>query len=114
MHPDGPRVVLVTSLRTEQTQADTIELMAFGNGQFHLLRTPALPIQVNGAGDVIAALFLYHFLASDSAVAALEASASSLHGVLRRTAADGARELSLVAAQAELVSPAIRFGAQAC
>ncbi|HJS83905.1 MAG TPA: pyridoxal kinase, partial [Acetobacteraceae bacterium] len=64
---------------------------------------------VNGAGDVLAALFLFHFLSSGSAAVALERAGSALWGVLRRTAESGAREMRLVAAQEELVSPTTRF-----
>ena len=110
----GPRTVLVTSLRTEATPADAIDLLAVEGDGAWLLRTPLLALAVNGAGDALAALFLFHRLASGNAAAALGAAASALHGVLRATAAAGARELALVAAQAELVAPSVRFVAQAC
>ena len=38
---------------------------------------------MNGAGDAIAALFLFHRLNTGSAVQALEAAGSSIHGLLR-------------------------------
>jgi pyridoxine kinase len=112
--PDGPRAVLVTSLRTEATPRDAIDILAAEGGAFHLLRTPRLDIAANGAGDVIAALFLFHRLATGSAAAALEAAVSALYGVLRRTAEAGATELMLIAAQEELVAPSRRFAAVAC
>lgn len=74
-------------------------------GAFHLLRTPLLPLSVNGAGDALAALYLYHRLATGSAAAALSAAGSSIYGLLRRTAESGAREILLVAAQEEFVRP---------
>ena len=40
----GPRTVLVTSLRTESTPPDAIDLLAAEAGAMHLLRTPLLPI----------------------------------------------------------------------
>ena len=46
------------------------------------VRTPKLPISVNGAGDAIAALFFAHHLRSDSAAEALSRAASSVFGVL--------------------------------
>ena len=110
----GPRCVLVTSLRTEATPEDAIDLLAAGGGACHLLRTPRLPVVANGAGDAIAALFLFHFLRTGSAPAALAAAASALFGVLRRTAEEQAPELLLVAAQDELVAPSRRFAAIAC
>jgi pyridoxine kinase len=66
---------------------------------------------VNGAGDAIAALFLFHRLRTGSAVEALEAAGSSVHGVLRRTAEEGSREIQMVAAQEEFVSPTDRYRA---
>ncbi|MGA9867142.1 MAG: pyridoxal kinase PdxY [Acetobacteraceae bacterium] len=114
MRPDGPRIVLLTSLRTAETPAGHVDMLAAESGRFHLLRTPELPISVNGAGDALAALFLYHCLSTGDAAAALERAGSSLFGVLRRTAEAGARELYLVAAQEEFVAPGTRFPAIPC
>ena len=75
----------------------------------HLLRTPLLPYAANGAGDLMAALFLFHRLARGDTAQALAAATSSVFGVLRRTAAAGAAEMLLIAAQDELVSPEQRF-----
>jgi pyridoxine kinase len=111
MRPDGLRCVLLTSLETETTPGDHIDMMAAEGGAFHLLRTPRLPVSVNGAGDAIAALFLFHRLRTGSAVAALEAAGSSVHGLLRRTAEAGSREIQMVAAQEEFVSPTDRYRA---
>ena len=114
LHPDGPRAVLLTSLRTEATPTDSIDMLATEGGDFHLLRTPLLPLDLNGAGDAIAALFLYHRLASGSAAVALEAAGSSIHGLLRRTAEAGAGELLTVAAQDEFVTPSRIFRSVPC
>ena len=86
LRSDGPACVLLTSLETESTPDGFIDMLAFEKGQFHLLRTPKLEITVNGAGDAIAALFLFHRLRSGSAMAALEAAGSSIYGLMRRTA----------------------------
>jgi pyridoxine kinase len=114
LRADGPRIVLVTSLCTGATPADSIDMLAAGPEGCHLLRTPKLPLDLNGAGDAIAALFLYHLLRSGSAAAALEAAGSSIHGVLRRTAEAGAGELLTIAAQEELVAPSRVFRAVPC
>jgi pyridoxine kinase len=114
LRPDGLRCVLLTSLETENTPGDHVDLMVAEAGQFHLLRTPRLPVSVNGAGDTIAALFLFHRLTSGSAVAALEAAGSAVHGLLKRTAEAGSREILMVAAQDEFVAPSTRFVATAC
>ena len=114
MHAPGPRAVLLTSLDTEDTPPDCIDLLAAEGGAFHLLRTPRLTVRLNGAGDAIAALFLFHRLDTGSAVKALEAAGSAVHGLLRRTAEAGSREILTVAAQDEFVAPTTRFVAHPC
>jgi pyridoxine kinase len=111
LRTDGPGCVLLTSLETDDTPADCMDMMTFAEGMFHRLRTPRLQLSVNGAGDAIAALFLFHQLRTGSAVAALEAAGSSIYGLLRRTEAAGSREILTVAAQEEFVAPTQRFGA---
>ena len=113
MRPAGRRCVLLTSLETETTPEDRIDMMAIEAGSFWLLRTPRLPVSVNGAGDTIAALFLFHRLRTGSAKDALEAAGSSVHGLLRHTADAGSREIAMVAAQEEFVAPSERFTAVA-
>ena len=114
LRPDGLRCVLLTSLDSDETPGDHLDLLVAEGGAFHLLRTPRLPVAVNGAGDAIAALFLFHRLQTGSAVAALEASGSAGHGLLKRTADAGSREILTVAAQDEFVAPSTRFVAIAC
>jgi pyridoxine kinase len=101
--------VLVTSLATEDTPADAIDLVACDAAGRHRLRTPRLPISAHGAGDAIAALFLARYLATGSAAEALSRAVSAIFGVLKRTAAVGASELLLVEAQDELVNPSTIF-----
>jgi len=110
----GPRVVLVTSLDVDDTPPDRIDMLLGVDGRFHRLRTPRLPIAVNGAGDAMAALLLFHCLDLGDAVAAMAAAGSSLHGLLRRTHEAGSREILTVAAQQEFVSPQEKFAAIAC
>ncbi|MGI6247164.1 MAG: pyridoxal kinase PdxY [Pseudochelatococcus sp.] len=112
LHAKGPGVVLVTSVITEDTPDDSLDLLASGSEGLYRVRTPRLPITVNGGGDVIAALFFVHYLKTRSAVAALEAAASSMHGLFRTTVELGGRELRLIEAQDEFVAPTLRFTAQ--
>ncbi|MBV8455893.1 MAG: pyridoxal kinase PdxY [Acetobacteraceae bacterium] len=109
LHSPGPRIVLVTGLRTAETPSDSLDMLTFEDGSFHLLRTPALDLHLNGAGDVIAALFVFHRLHLGAAAPALQAAGSSLHGILCHTAQAGAPEPELIAAQQELVAPSITF-----
>jgi pyridoxine kinase len=114
LQEQGPRCVLVTSLRVEDTPADAIEMLAAEGGQFWRVRTPLLPISVNGAGDAIAALFLFHRLRWGDVRVAVSSAASSIHGLLRRTAEAGSREILTVAAQDEFVRPSQTFVAEPC
>jgi len=109
LHALGPKVVLVTSLRLEETPADALDMLASDGGNIWRLRTPRLPISVNGAGDLLSALFLFHWLKTRSAPQALASAASSVYGVVVATAASGERELALIAAQEEFVRPSRLF-----
>jgi pyridoxine kinase len=105
----GPRVVLTTSLDTEDTPQDCVDLVASEGGRHFRVRTPKLGVSVNGAGDAIAALFLAHWLETRSAEVALGRAAASVFGLLQRTEDAGSREILLVAAQEEFVAPTRTF-----
>jgi pyridoxine kinase len=105
----GPRVVLTTSLVTDDTPGEAVDLLASEGGRHWRVRTPRLAVSVNGAGDAIAALFLAHWLETRSAGEALGRAAASVWGLLRRTDEAGSREILLVAAQDEFVSPTRTF-----
>jgi pyridoxine kinase len=109
VHECGPRVVFVTSLKTDDTPGDAVDLVVSDGTDRCRLRTPRLPVVVHGAGDAIAALFFAHHLSTGSAAEAMALAASSLFGVLSRTAAAGASELLLVEAQEEFVKPSQVF-----
>lgn len=105
----GPQIVLVTSLHTQETPSDAIDMVAADGQGLWRVRTPQLDINVNGAGDAIAALFFVHVLRTGSAAQALSRAASSVYGLLQRTHAAGSRELLTVAAQDEFVTPSHMF-----
>jgi pyridoxine kinase len=112
VHALGPRVVLVTSLHTGVTPPDCLDLVVSDGSDRYRLRTPQLPIVVNGAGDAIAALFLAHLMSSGSAVEAMSRAGASVFGVINRTAEAGASEMLLIEAQEEFVKPSQVFVAQ--
>jgi len=112
VHGLGPKVVLVTSLHNDDTPADAIDLIASDASSAFRVRTPKLPISINGAGDAVAALFFAHHLRTASAAQALSNAASSVFGVLKRTAEAGSREILLIDAQEELVNPGRVFPAE--
>lgn len=114
LHAMGPRTVLVTSLHTADTPPGSIDTIVSEAGACHRVRTPRLGLDINGAGDAIAALFLFHRLATGSAPEALGKAVSSIHGVLRRTEQAGSYEILTVAAQAEFVTPSEVFTPEPC
>jgi pyridoxine kinase len=109
VHALGPRVILVTSLITGETPAESVDMLASGPDGTWRVRTPRLALSVNGAGDAVAALFFVHWLKSGSCAEALRRAASSIYGLLRRTQEAGSREILTVAAQGEFVSPTTVF-----
>ena len=112
LHDLGPRAILVTSLHTDETPEDCIDMLASdATGRF-TLRTPKLPLVVNGAGDAIAGLFFAHYLRSGKIDEALAQAASAIFGVLAKTAELGAPEMQIVAAQNEFVTPSKMFKAE--
>ena len=112
VHAMGPTTVLVTSLHTQETPNDAIDLVASDSTGLVRVRTPKLPMTADGAGDLIAALFFFHLLREGSIAEALSRATSSVFGLLRRTADANAREMLLVDAQDEIVNPSTRFSAQ--
>lgn len=112
MHDLGPRAILVTSLHTDETPADAIDLLASDATGMFLLRTPRLPLVINGAGDAIAALFFAHYLRTGKIDEAVSRAGSAVFGILAKTAEAGAREIQIIAAQEEIVNPSRLFDAQ--
>ncbi len=106
----GPRDVLVTSVRYPGGD-DTLDVIAASDGGAWSITTPLLPISPNGGGDLTAALYLAHLLATDSPAVALERTTNAVFAVLEATLSAGARELQLVAAQDAIADPPARFGA---
>jgi pyridoxine kinase len=102
MRAEGPRLVLVTSLPVD---AERIGLLAASPREHWLLASPRLDFAPSGAGDLIAALFLFHILAGAPLDLALSRAGSALHAVLRATYRTGAHELAIIAAQDAFAAP---------
>ncbi len=113
VHAMGPRAILVTSYLGQDTPSDSIDLVASDGVGLWRVRTPKLDISANGAGDATAALFFVHLLETRSVPDALARAASSVYGLLLRTVEAGSREIVLVAAQEEFVSPTTVFTPEA-
>jgi pyridoxine kinase len=104
----GPGVVMVTSLVTDDTP--TMPSTCYPRGRSLLPRAYAQARcraerrRGRGSCAVLRPLAAYR-----DAAAALGHAAAAVHGLLARTAQAGSRELLLVAAQDELVSPSQMF-----
>lgn len=109
LHDLGPRAVLVTSLHTDQTPEGSIDMLASDDTGCYLLRTPRLELNINGAGDLVAALFFAHYLRQGGTKDALARAGNSVFGILRKTVEAGAREIQTVLAQDEVISPTSNF-----
>ena len=109
----GPSTVLVTSVLRPDAPDETVEMIAVHGDTAWIVQTPLLPMKANGSGDVTAALFTAHLLATSDPKVALERTASSVFELLRITLDSGRRELQLVQAQESIANPAGRFTATA-
>ncbi len=107
----GPGIVVVTGVEGEAGSIATMAVAADGAWR---VTTPRLDLgrRADGAGDVLAAVFLAHFLESRDPAAALSAATSSVFGVIDAARAGGGRDLPLIAAQSELVAPSRVFEAE--
>jgi pyridoxine kinase len=103
----GPDLVLTTSLRRE----GVVGMLAVSGDGAWLVETPLLPLEVNGAGDAVCAIFLAHLLRNGDAAGALARAASSVYAVMEATLRYKAWEIRLVEAQDAIADPPDRFPA---
>ena len=104
----GPRVVLVTSVLTDATPADSVQMAVVTDDGAWIVTTPLFPMYVSGAGDATAAIFLAHLLRGGAADA-LGATADSVYSIMEHTHRSRSGELALIAAQDEIAHPHGRF-----
>jgi len=98
----GPSIVLVTSF---ELAPDRVAALAAGPDGVWSAETPLLPIEATGCGDAVAALFLGWLLRGATLPEAFSRTIAAIYGVIEATMRSGRRELALIAAQHELVSP---------
>ncbi|MEO1193362.1 MAG: pyridoxal kinase [Pseudomonadota bacterium] len=103
----GPRAVLATSADTAESQPGRAEVLLVTAEETWLLSTEALTftIEPNGAGDLLAALWLFETLNGHADLEGARLALARLHALLRETARQDKRELVMVQAQ-ELVAAA--------
>lgn len=104
----GPSIVLVTSVLTDDTPAQSIQMACVGDAGAWLVTTPLLDMVVRGGGDATAAIFLAHLL-RDGPRIALSRTAATMYAVLEATYRGGFEEMRLVAEQESIAHPDERF-----
>jgi pyridoxine kinase len=114
LNPNGPRIVIVTSLTRIDAPSNAIEVLAVTDAGAYLIATPKIPLDPprNGTGDTITALFLGHYLNSGNVKTSLERAVNGLYRLLEITHERGTREIQLVRAQDEWLDPSSSFPAQ--
>lgn len=105
----GPGTILVTSVIHDDTPEDALDMVAVSGDGAWSVRTPRLPINPPGAGDLTSAVFLANLLAGHGTDVALARTTSSVYAVMEATAAAGEREMQIVASQQALAEPALQF-----
>jgi pyridoxine kinase len=101
----GPKTVVVTSLEARDDYPDDIPVVAIDQNGAWQASVSRLKVPVDGAGDLIAAVFTAMALKGASTPDALAHALAATHGVMRCTASLGIEEMALVAAQSEIVTP---------
>jgi pyridoxine kinase len=84
-------------------------MVVVGDGGAWSVRTPRLPINPPGAGDLTSAVFLANVLDGHPLDVALARTTSSVFAVMEATATAGSREMRIVASQQALAEPAMQF-----
>ena len=105
----GPDVVLVTSVVVEESEPDTVTMVAVSDDGAWSVTTPLLGRTFTGSGDLTSSMFLAALLESGDVAQAVGRTADIVYSVLEKTTGLDQRELALVAAQDDLVDPRFHF-----
>jgi len=111
LHAAGPKIILVTSLKTKETekrpdsQAEIGMLVSDGK-EVYRISTPELSFSdsasMAGSGDLTAAVFLSRYLERRNIKESLELTTASVYGIMEATHRAGSPELLIIAAQDKL------------
>jgi pyridoxine kinase len=110
----GPSTVIVTSAELADTPDGDIDTLAVERSRAFRVRTPRLPINPNGTGDLFAALYTAARVLDEDTPEALAHAASGVFAVLERTAACGTTEMRIVESAGLLTRPPRRFDPIPC
>jgi pyridoxine kinase len=101
--------IVVTSAELADTPKDEIETLAVERANAWRVRTPRLPINPNGTGDLFAALLAAARVRGNAMPEALSHAASAIFAVLECTAARGTEEMRIVESAEGLTHPKRKF-----
>ena len=103
----GPRMVLLTSLKREETASDEVEMLLVTKDDAWMVSTPLFdfPEPPNGSGDMTACMFTAHYLKKGDAAGALAATTASIFAVFEATHRAQSREITMIDAQDVIVHP---------
>jgi pyridoxine kinase len=107
----GPRIVIATSVITQDTAAADVDTFLLDGANRWCVRTPRIVSPAHGAGDVMTAAFLARLADSESPRSALSHAVSSIHCILAATG--NQPDLAIHAARDDLLSPTPVFPAEA-
>jgi pyridoxine kinase len=117
LHASGPRIILVTSLKTKETEPGAIGMLVSDGRDAYRIDTPELSFDnvtsMAGSGDLTTAVFLSRYLETQDIKQTLELTAASVYGIMEATHRAQSRELLIIAAQEKLAAPESAFRAVA-
>ena len=114
----GPKVVLITSLEVAGDDEGHIGMLVDAESGSWRIATPKVDFTIppNGAGDFTAAMFLAQSLRAgltdEGPARALERTAAAVQMLFEHTRRAGTRELAVIAAQQDIVSPTVTLHAE--
>jgi pyridoxine kinase len=118
LHAAGPRIILVTSLKTrdmEGTDSPEIGMLVSDGKETYRISTPELYFEnstsMAGSGDLTTSVFLSGYLETGNIQRSLELTAASVYGMMEATHRAKSRELLIIAAQEELKTSTFSFRA---
>ena len=114
LHAAGPKIILVTSLKTPEMYAEIGMLVSDGNDVYRI-NTDELFFKnvafMAGSGDMTTSIFLSRYLTTKDICLSLELTAASVYGIMEATQKEESHELLIIAAQEKIASAATPFKA---
>jgi pyridoxine kinase len=123
LHAAGPKIILVTSLKTAEEEnrrreggAPVISMLVSGGKDVFIISTPELYFEnsagMAGSGDLTTSIFLSRYLETKNIERSLELCAASVFGIMEATHKADSPELLIIAAQEKIASGAVPFRAK--